>query len=771
MWFKNFRQKKVQTFMMFMIILLCSLLLTASVSILISLDKPFEDFAKECESPAIILYPYLTDKEEISALGEQFRELDQVKNIEYTLSYGIHEEITYQGNKMEAFIDLMEYNGEVYGKVRYLEGNAEATNELKEDECVIPACIRNEYHITTGEKIKILMDGEEYYYTVKGVYTDPYSSSTAFNSNILIKSLPESIVPDIRIVIYGNEEVTGDQIEEAYREKYDGQLNAYVSTLEDRIQNGLLVGNIAGAIFLAIGIIMLFVSILIINFMIRNAMITDAKTIAIYKSIGYSSRDILKMYLTYYYIVVSIACIMGISSSVFLSEMILGTVFENMGEVGSNSVLIPGISCYFLIVGFVLLVIYKIINQTKKVKPVYALNGMENASTKKKKIYKGNLRIQFSPLGIALRTLTRNKKSAVGIIITAIVTIFSINFGIISLDVAFNMKDNNDYWLGVDKCDVMIGVSNRDQYETVKRVIDDDNRVDHYLNSNHDGMVTMKWEKGMSTTDMQGFIYDDFALADIPIIKGNNPRTGSEIAISSKIAREKKKDVGDYLEVYLEGEKQIDLLITGIFQTYNNLGDAYRMTTYVYKENNVELDYNNLSIYLKDQEDIEGFINDMKEKVGDNGNVIPRTEAYSSIMNYIVTPQKKAILPVCLLVLLVAGINIFCIVLLKNASSEKINCIYKSIGYSTGHLVLSNLYYVGMIAIVSMAIALPLTLVTYPGIMKTCLGMFGFLHYPVDFNTVHIIWANLVVIFIFGISTLLSSRSLSKVNVRNLVQE
>ncbi len=771
MWFKNFRHKKVQTFMMFMIILLCSMQLTASVSILISLDKPFDDFAKECESPSAVLYPYSTDKEEVRTLGEQFRELDQVKNVEYTLSYGIKEEITYQGNKIEAFTNLTEYNSEVYGKVRYLEGKTEETNNLKVDECIIPACLRNEYHITTGEKIKILLAGEEYHFTVKGVYTDPYNTSTAFNSSILIKSLPESIVPAINIVIYGKEEFTGDKIEASYREKYDGQLNAYVWTLEERIDSGILVGNIAGAIFLAIGIIMLFVSILIINFMIRNTMITDAKTIAIYKSMGYSSRDILKLYLTYYFVVVSTACVIGISSSVFLSDMILGSVFENMGEVVSNSVLIPGILCYLLIVGFVLIIIYKIINQTKKVKPIYALNGMTNSSTQKKKIYKGNLRIQFSALGIALRTLSRNKKSAVSIIITAIVTIFSVNFGIISLDVAYTMKDNNDYWMGVDKCEVMIGVSNPDQYEAVKRVIENDERINYYLSSNLDSIVIMKWEKGMPTTDMKGFVYDDFGLADIPIIKGKNPEAGNEIAISSKIAREKKKDIGDYLVVYLEGEKQLDLLITGIFQTYNELGDACRMTTAVYTDHNYEAKYNNFSIYLKDHEDIESFINDMKERVGGNGNVIPRTEAYSSIMNYIVAPQKKAILPVCLVVLLIGGINIFCIVLLKNASNERINSIYKSIGYSTGHLILSNLYYVAMIALVSVFIALPLTLIFYPGIMRTCLGMFGFIEYPVDYNAVHIAWANIMVFIIFIISTLLSSRSLRKVSVRNLVQE
>jgi putative ABC transport system permease protein len=333
------------------------------------------------------------------------------------------------------------------------------------------------------------------------------------------------------------------------------------------------------------------------------------------------------------------------------------------------------------------------------------------------------------------------------------------------------MKDNNDYWLGVDKCEVMIGVTDQEQYNKVQSIIKNDDRIKYYLSSNLDSTVTMRWKKGMPSTDMQGFVYDDFTLADIPITKGRNPKAGNEIALSSKIAREKKKEIGDYIEVYLEGEKKLNLLITGIFQTYNELGDACRMTTAIYTDNNFEVNYNNFSIYLKDNENIDSFIKDIKKKAGSSGNVIPRTEAFSSIMNYIVAPQKKAILPVCLVVLIIAGINIFCIVLLKNASSEKINGIYKSIGYSTGHLILSNLYYVGIIAVVSVAVALPLTMVLYPGIMKTSLGMFGFIEYPVDYNLWHIAWTNITVLFIFVISTLLSSRSLKRVSVRDLIQE
>ncbi|MHC1681924.1 MAG: ABC transporter permease [Clostridiaceae bacterium] len=771
MWFKNFRHKKLQTFMIFVIIMLCSALLSASISILISLDKPYQQLAKECNSATASFTPYSQKDEVVRSIGEQFEGLPSVKRVEYERVHYINEELTFNNNKIESFSKLVEYNEAIYGKVRYVEGDRIVSEKLKENECIIPACVSNKYKISIGDNIKLHLNDKEIIFTVRGIYAETYNMSTAFDSAILVKKLPEGITEGLNIKIYGEDGIRGNDIKEAFIEKYDGQMNGIMNYLEGIISNNLLPNNILGGIFLAIGIIMLFVSCIIINFMIRNAMIMDAKTIAIYKTIGYNSNDVLRIYLNFYFLVVSLGCILGISGSVYLSNSILSSTFKNMGQVVVNSVFIPGILCYIVIVSFVLVVIYSIISKTKKVKPVYALNGMTNSSTKKKKNYKGNSKIQFSSIGIALRTLARNKKGAIGIVITSIFTIFSINFAVISLDVANTQKDNNDYWLGIEKCDVMISTTDSKSYDKVKDVIKEDSRVSYYLNSNIGTRVTMKWQKGMDTNFMNAFVFDDYSRTKLPIVKGRNPEAGNEIAIASKVADELNKSVGDYIEVYLGGEKRVNLLITGVFQTYFQMGYACRLTTDVYVENNYEIDYNNLSIYLKNQKEIETFVEELQDKVGGSGKVFERTEAFSTIMDMIVTPQKTAIPPVVILELLVGAINIFCIVLLKNANSAKTNGIYKCLGYSTRHLVLSNLYYVGIVATASMAVSIPMIIAVYPTIMKLCLSKFGLLEYPVTYNYWHIILTNIVVLIVFIISTLISSRSLKKVNVRDLVQE
>lgn len=769
MWLKILRQRKLQTVMIFLIIAICTTLLAGALNILTSLEKPCYDLAKACHAVTAKVYPYIESDNAAYKMGRQFSKLDCVEDVEYARSHYVDETILFNGKKADAFLNITEYKNRIFGRDRLLEGNRKAMKNLSEKECIIPACISNEYDVHIGDTVTIKFPKRNVTYKVKGVYTDPYQTSTAFDCNILIKKLP--VQDGIDLYLFGKTGVTGKQIENAYRQKYDGQMMAYLFTLEERIDEGLLVGKICGAIFLSIGLIMLLVSGLMIHYMIKNVMMTDAKSISIYKTVGYTSNDILFMYLKLYFIIVSAACFAGIIGSYFISNMLLTNMFKNMGQLRASHTLLSGISCYLVTIIFVISIITIIILKSKKIKPVHALNGMDFGGIKKKKHYKGNSKLQFSAFGIAFRAFAREKKNTFNIIITCIVTIFSVNFAVISLDAARTMKENNDYWLGVDKADVMVSVTDKTQFDYVKNIINQDERTDHSLYANYLRTVTLKWEKGIENTKMSALVYDNFMKAKLPVTEGRNPKTGDEIAISTTMANDLHKSIGDYVTVYLDGRVRADMLITGFFQTYMQFGTMCRLTTSAYREHNCDFHYNNISVYLKNSKDMNQFIKDMKEKIDGSGNVIKRTEQYGSIMDMISEPQMKSVPPVTFLIILIAGLNIFSIVYLKNMKSQRINGIYKCIGYTTWHLILSNVIFVTVIAFISVLITLPISVMTYAAIMKSCLSVFSLTEYPVQFNYIHLIASGLAVIAVFIISTLLSSKALFKVTARDLVNE
>ncbi len=770
MWIKLFRHRKLQTAMIFLIIMVCTTLLAGAMSILISLEKPSREFAEECKAATAKLYTHMGDEKEMDLLRRQFQELDCVDKVEVAQSHSIEENMFFNDSKVDVFADLTEYSQSIFGADYYLEGGPDTAASLAEDECMIAACISNKYDLHIGDTITLKLSDRDLSYRVAAVYSDPYQTSTAFDSDILVRKLPQ-VKYAFNLYIYGKEKVTGEQISEAYYEAYDGRLNGFLLTLEDRIDNGMVVGRIIGAILLAVGSIMLLVSGLMIRFLIKNIILTDEKSIAIYKTIGYTSGDVIGMYLKFYFIVVTLASLFGIIASVYISDTILTSIFENMGKLKTQRSMWSGIVCYLITVGYIVSILLIVFYKLKRIKPVTALSGMDYGSLKKRKRYNGNSGFQFSAFGIAYRTLLREKRNAIGMIITCIITVFSMNFIVITLDIADTMKEHNDFWLGVDKADVMISIVDSGEFDTVRSLTEQDSRTKYCLCNYLQYQITMKWKKGSSITNMDAFVYDDFAASKLPVTKGKNPVNSSEIAISTTIAGELHKDIGDYIEVYLREDIKANLLITGIFQSYYQFGEVCRLTTSAFTERAIDLAYNNISVYLRDGKETEDFIKDMKKQLEGKANVIKRTEQYSGIMDMIVAPQKKAIPPVAFLIGMIGALNIFCIVYLKNMRSQHSNSVYISIGYTAWHLILANVYYVLMIALISIAVALPASIIGYSSIMKFCLSMFHFTEYPMVIRPKGLFIANAAIIAGFLFSTLLSSKALLKVNARILVRD
>lgn len=110
-------------------------------------------------------------------------------------------------------------------------------------------------------------------------------------------------------------------------------------------------------------------------------------------------------------------------------------------------------------------------------------------------MYKGDYRGAFSPFGIAIRMITRDKKGTIGILFIAIVSVIVMNFGIVSLDVALNMKENNDYWLAIDKSDIMITASAGETVENIEKKLSEDDNILKTAKCCMNGVLIVEREK------------------------------------------------------------------------------------------------------------------------------------------------------------------------------------------------------------------------------------------------------------------------------------
>lgn len=95
-------------------------------------------------------------------------------------------------------------------------------------------------------------------------------------------------------------------------------------------------------------------------------MTSDAKTIAIYKTIGYENNTIRGLYTKFYFVTTTIAVWIGVLCSKPLSNWILDDLFSNIGEQASIEVGKIGLVIYAIILLLVLGTVYLVTMQMKK---------------------------------------------------------------------------------------------------------------------------------------------------------------------------------------------------------------------------------------------------------------------------------------------------------------------------------------------------------------------------------------------------------------------
>lgn len=764
MWYKKFRKKKFQTLIIFVMLVACTLLMAGSLGIFTSLIEPYKEFVKETNAPAIRAIMYEDQQEIEQQTMQKFLKLDKVEDVVPIVRHMAEEKVTVHNKVVEDTIALVEYKEEEFGSIRMLKGKNEVP---KETECMVSQALARSNDIRVGDTMHFTTEANDYAYTVVGIYTAPYSCNILYQSEVLVMQIPEQLTRFTTYCIYGKSGVTGQEIVDDYVTANNGIMDGRFDTLEEVVNNITLNEKILGGMLLALSLIVFLVCIIMIRFLLKNALLQDKKTIAIYKTIGYKERDIVTMYMKFYMSIAVVATLVGASLSPILASSFIKPAFENIGVQDTTVSWWPRI---VVIVGVLLLIALQVsvtVSKWKKIKPVVVLMERENGlGVKKRKISAKGDNLSFSPLMMAIRMIQRHRKSTFYVIITCFLSIYMVNFAIVSYSNVKTMKQNNYYWLGFDNHDISLITLNQDKFAQTCKEIETLPEVKRIIKNRFDFHASIKWEKGVSNPNIEVMVYETYEGLDLPVIEGRNPEYSDEIVIGNLLAKELNKKVGDYIDIYFGTDKKASLLIVGTFQSFMNMGRSIRILGDTLEEAKVPFSYTDASVYLHDKSSMsqaevnKQFINKYSDVYAKQVKIIERSDKYSNMLGEIRDPQMAAIGPFIVVVLIIGSMNLISIIYLQNVSNRKTYAIYKSIGYRTSHLLKMNICYVGIIAMVSMIFAIPIFVVAYPVIMTLCMSMFGFDKYPVFFNVIHMVIGNIGLLGIFIISVLATSKSL-----------
>ena len=198
--FKNFRNKKGQTIIILLIVLLSTMLINGALSIILTIKSPIEELVKECQLPEVSVHTKDLPDEYLEEMVKDFKNIQGVENVYEINKYNMIEDKYIDGNKIDALLFLTEYNREAYKNIRAIAGDVDVES-YNENQCAIPGCVANDQKINVGDKIDIKFSSGPKEYEVAGIYADPDNLSIAFSSNMYVKKLPENMLTDTVLAV------------------------------------------------------------------------------------------------------------------------------------------------------------------------------------------------------------------------------------------------------------------------------------------------------------------------------------------------------------------------------------------------------------------------------------------------------------------------------------------------------------------------------------------------------------------------------------------
>lgn len=336
------------------------------------------------------------------------------------------------------------------------------------------------------------------------------------------------------------------------------------------------------------------------------------------------------------------------------------------------------------------------------------------------------------------------------------------------------IKQTSASW-GYDSSDISLRVVNSSTFfrETFNQTWSSDPRIKNiawqgYVN----GVVSSEEHTGSNDENRKSMNFSIFALdgsydeVGYTTVKGRNPQVKNEIAIGIRVAEELSKDVGDVVEVYIEGTKQ-SLLVSGIFQSIANQSVSARI----------------MADALQDQYDdyIVAFVNinqeqDADEIVSEINGKYENALLAATMQTLLDTTFKQAVasllLPMSMMGVLFTGVTIIIIYSISRMTirkESKTYGIYKSIGLSSHDLRLS--ISIGLIALSAVGVIIGILLGVYllPSLLGTILSDYGIAELPLILHWGGILSFAAVTFIAVGIGSWTSSRVIAATSPRILV--
>ncbi len=541
----------------------------------------------------------------------------------------------------------------------------------------------------------------------------------------------------------------------------------------NRIKGGYTAAyQMVGTALCFVSVILTAVIVALTLFLIKSDMDEDIRTIGIYKSLGMTGTQIIGIYLGCYGIIGFTGSFLG---SVLGGRLSKGIITKILGDIGIYAVTFEKNSIYQFLAGMlvwsaVIIICFCAIFKIRKLNAAHAIRtGFWHSKERSRKKSgnasyhgKASFELYYTLRGIQNKKLRYGYIAGVSLILGCL-TIICLG----CLNAVGNIDKEPEIW-GFIKTDIYVTAQEDIPVSSIIEELENEPQVIYTYGVNK---VTSQY-KPETKENWQNIVTEVYELPWQDEIKdralyGRRPQHENEIAVGLSLAKEYGLEVGERIELMVNGEKAL-YEITGIFQTLSNYGNIIRMVTddldqFVKADGN----YADYMLVLADDADKWGYAKELAKRYDGKFSFIASKSNGENITG-ILRPAIRTILTVLFMVTVLITMNLT--FLLIRHEQRQIGLL-KAVGMTSGQIVKIYSWRNGLSAFVGNGLGVLLGIFVIPKMLTPYARLLGLSEFPFVNSLAGTTASILLLPVCMVLGTYAIMKAIGRVSIKQLVSE
>lgn len=591
---QDLKRKKSMNAILLIFILLATTFIAASINNIVVIMNGTDYFMDRSGVQDYIVVTMGGSREELPETNQEIE--NYLKEEEQVTEYGIDEILFFtntqmrlsSGGKIKCDSSMLLSSFDISQQKFFDKENKEIKN-MEDGTMYLPQKIMSENDLKEGDKLSIRTEGGyQKEFTIKGCCKDAFIGSDMMGIKrcIISRGDFEEAVLNSGLPYGRMYSVSCNDFEKFEQSYNDAGFSTVFSCGRSMIKMSYVMDMIVAAVLLLVSLCLVIISVIMLRFNIVFTVNEDYKEIGIMKAIGIPDGAIRRLYLSKYFVIALVGAAFGFVVSIPFGRMLIEQVTDKMVIEELNAGIGRTLLTSVLVVLVVLIFGYRSTGKIKSFMPMDAIRSGNNGERfqKKGKLRLADSRWRATTFLAGNDCLSEFRKYLV-LLITSAVGIWLVIMPVNTINTLCSERVVK--WFGVSACDFHVidedklvdfsAVSRSACYDFMEEVEEklkeegiDVSRVVmemvYRLKIRHgESSLNALTLQGLNT-EMDEYFYD----------KGTPPAKKNEVAVTQVVADKIHAGIGD--TVYITaGREEKPFVVTAIFQSMNNLGEAVRL--------------------------------------------------------------------------------------------------------------------------------------------------------------------------------------------------